>query len=67
MSELAQFKEVHNVVLPSFNKRCMERQKWLKGEEVMSLRPEEEGTPQLIVDTSKISREKMGPPLMEQD
>ena len=59
--ELAKFKDG---VLPSFNKEVATV---VKGEEVMALRPEEQGTQQLFVNTSKIPKGEWGPHLMEED
>ena len=39
---LAQFKEVHKVVLPSFDREVYNHADIFEGEEVMTLRPEEE-------------------------
>ena len=58
MGELAQFKEVHKVALPSFVKDLYKHTKVVDNEEVMTLRPEEQGTQNLLVKTSKIPKEK---------
>ena len=44
MGELAQSKEVHQIVLPNFNKGAHKHAEVIEGEEVMTLRPEEQGT-----------------------
>ena len=56
MSELAQFKEVTEIVLPIFNKDVHKRRGSHLGEEAMTLRPEEQGSQHLFVTTSKIQR-----------
>ena len=65
LGEVAQFKEVHKIVLPSFNKLLHKEAVVTEGEEVMFLRPEERGTQQL--NTSKIPIEQWGPPLIKED
>ena len=52
MAELAQFKKVHKVVLPSFDTEVYKHVDVTEGEEVMTRRPEEEGTQALFVNTS---------------
>ena len=63
---LAQFKEVHHIVLPSFSQEEHKNTAVIEGEEVMTLRPEEQGTQKLSENTSKIPS-KMGSPLMDED
>ena len=49
---------MHKIVLPSFNKLLQKEAVVTEGEEVMFLRPEERGTQQLFVNTSKIPIEQ---------
>ena len=60
MGALARFKEVHQVVFSKFNKEVFEHAEVIEGEEVMTLRPEEQRTQKLFVHTSKIPKEKSG-------
>ena len=39
----------------------------VEGEDVLTLHPEERGSQKLFVDTSRIPKEKWGPPLMQED
>ena len=64
MGELVQFKEVRKGVLPSF--RWYGDAKAIQGEEVMTLRPEAQGTRKLTVPRRR-SQRTWGPPLMEED
>ena len=67
MGELAQFSEVHKVVLPSFDKEVYKHPRTTEGEEVLTFRPEEQRTKKkLLVNTSKIHKDKCGPPFMEE-
>ena len=61
MGELTHFKEVHTAVLPSSDKEVY------KHAEVMTLRPEEQGTRKLFVNPSKIPKGKRRSHLMEED
>ena len=64
LDELAQIKKkVYKVVLHSLNKKCAKDAEAIEGEEVMTLRPEQQGTKQFFVNTSKIPRETRRPPL----
>ena len=67
MGKLAQFKEVHKVALPSFDKEVYTHTEVIENEEVMTLRPEEQWTQKLFVNTLKIFGDNWGPPLMEED
>ena len=52
-------------MLPRFNKEVCKEAVVIEGDEVVSLRPEEQGTPQLLVKTSKIPKANME--TMEED
>ena len=54
MGELAQFKEEHETLLPSF--KTLRQDAEVIGEEVLTLRPEEQGTQTLFVNTMKIPK-----------
>ena len=58
MGELAQFEKAHKLVLPSFDNEVYKHAEVIEGEEVMTLRPEEQGTQTLFVNTSLIPEEK---------
>ena len=47
--ELARFKEIHKVVLPSVDKEVHKGAEVIEGEEVMTLRPEEQGTQKTLL------------------
>ena len=64
--ELGRYREVHDIVLPEFDKEYPEACV-IEGEEVLTLRPEERGTQKLFVNTKQIPRGIWGPPLMEED
>ena len=63
---LGQFKEVHEVVLPKFDKEFTETCV-IEGEDVLILRFEERGTQKLFVNTDLIPKGKLRTPLMEKD
>ena len=54
MSELEQFRKVHKIVPLHFNTGIHKHIAEVEGD-VLTLRPEEQGTQQMFVDTSKIS------------
>ena len=58
MGALALFDEAHKTVLPNFRKDVYKEAIVSEGEEGMILRPEEQGTQQLLVHTSKIQKER---------
>ena len=60
LGDLAQFQEVLEVALQSFNKEVYKDAEVIEGEEVMTPRLEEKGTQKPFINTS-------GPPLMEED
>ena len=61
MGELAQFNQrVHTIVLQSFNKAMYKDVVVIQGEEVLTPRPNEQGSQKLFVDTSKMWKEKLG-------
>ena len=58
-ARLAQFKQVHNMLLPNFNKKVHKDAEVIEGEKVMILRSEQ-GTQHLLLNTSKTPRENGG-------
>ena len=52
MSQRVQFNEVHKIVPPNFNKAMFKDAEVVEGGEVLTLRPNEERTPTLLVYTS---------------
>ena len=58
MGEVSQFKEERKVALPSYDEEVYKHAEVTEGEEVSTLRAEEQGTQTLFVNTSKIPREK---------
>ena len=67
VGELAQFKDVDQMVLPSFNTEVCTEAVVIEGEEVMTVRAEEQGTQTLFVNASKVPKDTWRPHLMEKD
>ena len=55
-SYVSSCQEVHKSVLPSFSNDVCKEAVVIEGDEVMTLRPEEEGTPKRFVNTWKIPK-----------
>ena len=64
---MAQFKGVHEIVLPSFNKELHKEAIVVEGEGVMTLRSEEQGTHKLFGNPSKVRKTHGGHPVLEED
>ena len=57
MGELPQFEEVHDIVPPNFNEAVHEDAEVAEREQVLTLRPAEQGSQKLSVDTSRNPKE----------
>ena len=64
---LTQFKEVHKVVLPHFNKEVYTAAGVNGDEELIILPLKDQGTQKRFVNTSKMQKEMWRPPLMKED
>ena len=62
MGELAYFKVVNKVVLPSFDKEVYKQAEINEGEEVTTLRLEEQGSHKLFVCSRRLQRKMGGRP-----